>query len=198
MEIIEDELNVKAVEFKDDVEEFVSYSFKPQLKTVGPKYGKLLGKIKEALASLDGHAAMKSLNDTGSVDFEFDGEKVSLGREDLLIETAKNDDFVTEADNKTTVVLDIRLSEELIEEGFVRELISKVQTMRKEAGFEVVDHIVLSQSGNERIAEIIRKNETVIKNDTLADEIVYNNVDGYTKDWNLNGENTSLGVSKKG
>lgn len=198
VEIIEDELNVKAVEFKDDVEEFVSYSFKPQLKTVGPKYGKLLGKIKEALASLDGHAAMKSLNDTGSVDFEFDGEKVSLGREDLLIETAKNDDFVTEADNKTTVVLDIRLSEELIEEGFVRELISKIQTMRKEAGFEVVDHIVLSQTGNERIAEIIKKNEAVIKNDTLADEIVYNNVEGYTKDWNLNGENTSLGVSKKG
>jgi len=198
VEIIEDELNVKAVEFKDDVEEFVSYSFKPQLKTVGPKYGKLLGKIKEALASLDGHAAMKSLNETGSVDFDFDGEKVSLGREDLLIETAKNDDFVTEADNKTTVVLDIRLSEELIEEGFVRELISKVQTMRKEAGFEVVDHIVLSQTGNERIAEIIKKNEAVIKNDTLADEIVYNNVEGYTKDWNLNGENTSLGVSKKG
>ena len=198
VEIIEDELNVKAVEFKDDVEEFVSYSFKPQLKTVGPKYGKLLGKIKEALASLDGHAAMKSLNDTGSVDFEFDGEKESLGREDLLIETAKNDDFVTESDNKTTVVLDIRLSEELIEEGFVRELISKVQTMRKEAGFEVVDHIVLSQTGNERIAEIIKKNEAVIKNDTLADEIVYNNVEGYTKDWNLNGENTSLGVSKKG
>ena len=198
VEIIEDELNVKAVEFKDDVEEFVSYSFKPQLKTVGPKYGKLLGKIKEALASLDGHAAMKSLNETGSVDFDFDGEKVSLGREDLLIETAKNDDFVTEADNKTTVVLDIRLDEALIEEGFVRELISKIQTMRKEAGFEVVDHIVLSQTGNERIAEIIRKNETVIKNDTLADEIVYNNVEGYTKDWNLNGENTSLGVSKKG
>ena len=198
VEIIEDELNVKAVEFKDDVEEFVSYSFKPQLKTVGPKYGKLLGKIKEALASLDGHAAMKSLNETGSVDFDFDGEKVSLGREDLLIETAKNDDFVTEADNKTTVVLDIRLDEALIEEGFVRELISKIQTMRKEAGFEVVDHIVLSQTGNERIADIIRKNETVIKNDTLADEIVYNNVDGYTKDWNLNGENTSLGVSKKG
>ncbi len=198
VEIIEDELNVKAVEFKDDVEEFVSYSFKPQLKTVGPKYGKLLGKIREALASLDGHAAMKSLNETGSVDFEFDGEKVSLSREDLLIETAKNDDFVTEADNKTTVVLDIRLDEALIEEGFVRELISKIQTMRKEAGFEVVDHIVLSQTGNERIAEIIKKNEAVIKNDTLADEIVYNNVEGYTKDWNLNGENTSLGVSKKG
>ena len=198
VEIIEDELNVKAVEFKDDVEEFVSYSFKPQLKTVGPKYGKLLGKIKEALSSLDGHAAMKSLNENGSVDFDFDGEKVSLGREDLLIETAKNDDFVTEADNKTTVVLDIRLDEALIEEGFVRELISKIQTMRKEAGFEVVDHIVLSQTGNERIAEIIKKNEAVIKNDTLADEIVYNNVEGYTKDWNLNGENTSLGVSKKG
>ena len=198
VEIIEDELNVKAVEFKDDVEEFVSYSFKPQLKTVGPKYGKLLGKIREALASLDGHTAMNSLNETGSLEFDFDGEKVSLGREDLLIETAKNEDFVTETDNKTTVVLDIRLDEALIEEGFVRELISKVQTMRKEAGFEVVDHILLSQTGNERIAEIIKKNEAVIKNDTLADEIVYNNVEGYTKDWNLNGENTSLGVSKKG
>ena len=198
VEIIEDELNVKAVEFKDDVEEFVSYSFKPQLKTVGPKYGKLLGKIREALASLDGHTAMNSLNETGSLKFDFDGEKVSLGREDLLIETAKNEDFVTETDNKTTVVLDIRLDEALIEEGFVRELISKVQTMRKEAGFEVVDHILLSQTGNERIAEIIKKNEAVIKNDTLADEIVYNNVEGYTKDWNLNGENTSLGVSKKG
>ncbi len=198
VEIIEDELNVKSVEFKDDVEEFVSYIFKPQLKTVGPKYGKLLGKIKEALSSLDGHAAMNSLNETGSLEFNFDGEKVSLAREDLLIESAKNDDFVTEGDNKTTVVLDIRLDEALIEEGFVRELISKIQTMRKEAGFEVVDHILLSQSGNDRIADIIKKNEDIIKNDTLADEIIYNNVEGYTKDWNLNGENTSLGVSKKG
>ena len=198
VEIIEDELNVKAVEFKDDVEEFVSYSFKPQLKTVGPKYGKLLGKIKEALTNLDGHKAMQELNTDGALNFDFDGEKVVLGREDLLIETAKNDNFVTEADNKVTVVLDIRLDDALLEEGFVRELISKIQTMRKEAGFEVVDHIVLSQSGNDRIAEIINKNEAVIKNDTLADEIVYNNVEGYTKDWNLNGEHTSLGVSKKG
>ena len=198
VEIIEDELNVKAVEFKDDVEEFVSYSFKPQLKTVGPKYGKLLGKIKEALSNLDGHNAMQELNTDGALNFDFDGEKVVLGREDLLIETAKNDNFVTEADNKVTVVLDIRLDDALLEEGFVRELISKIQTMRKEAGFEVVDHIVLSQSGNDRIAEIIKKNEAVIKNDTLADEIVYNNVEGYTKDWNLNGEHTSLGVSKKG
>ena len=198
VEIIEDELNVKAVEFKDDVEEFVSYSFKPQLKTVGPKYGKLLGKIKEALTNLDGHKAMQELNTDGALNFDFDGEKVVLGRDDLLIETAKNDNFVTEADNKVTVVLDIRLDDALLEEGFVRELISKIQTMRKEAGFEVVDHIVLSQSGNERIAEIIKKNEAVIKNDTLADEIVYNNVEGYTKDWNLNGEHTSLGVSKKG
>ena len=198
VEIIEDELNVKAVEFKDDVEEFVSYSFKPQLKTVGPKYGKLLGKIKEALSNLDGHKAMQELNADGALNFDFDGEKVVLGREDLLIETAKNDNFVTEADNKVTVVLDIRLDDALLEEGFVRELISKIQTMRKEAGFEVVDHIVLSQSGNDRIAEIIKKNEAVIKNDTLADEIVYNNVEGYTKDWNLNGEHTSLGVSKKG
>ena len=198
VEIIEDELNVKAVEFKDDVEEFVSYSFKPQLKTVGPKYGKLLGKIKEALSNLDGHKAMQELNTDGALNFDFDGEKVVLGREDLHIETAKNDNFVTEADNKVTVVLDIRLDDALLEEGFVRELISKIQTMRKEAGFEVVDHIVLSQSGNDRIAEIIKKNEAVIKNDTLADEIVYNNVEGYTKDWNLNGEHTSLGVSKKG
>jgi isoleucyl-tRNA synthetase len=198
VEIIEDELNVKAVEFKDDVEEFVSYSFKPQLKTVGPKYGKLLGKIREALTNLDGHKAMQELNTDGALNFDFDGEKVVLGREDLLIETAKNDNFVTEADNKVTVVLDIRLDDALLEEGFVRELISKIQTMRKEAGFEVVDHIVLSQSGNDRIAEIIKKNEAVIKNDTLADEIVYNNVEGYTKDWNLNGEHTSLGVSKKG
>ena len=198
VEIIEDELNVKAVEFKDDVEEFVSYSFKPQLKTVGPKYGKLLNKVKEALSNLDGHKAMQELNTDGALNFDFDGEKVVLGREDLLIETAKNDNFVTEADNKVTVVLDIRLDDALLEEGFVRELISKIQTMRKEAGFEVVDHIVLSQSGNDRIAEIIKKNEAVIKNDTLADEIVYNNVEGYTKDWNLNGEHTSLGVSKKG
>ena len=198
VEIIEDELNVKNVEFKDDVEEFVSYSFKPQLKTVGPKYGKLLGKIKEALSSLDGHAAMKSLNETGSLNFDFNGEKAVLGGEDLLIDTVKNDNFVTEADNKVTVVLDIRLDDALLEEGFVRELISKIQTMRKEAGFEVVDHITLSQNGNDRIAEIIKKNEAVIKNDTLADEIIYNNVEGYTKDWNLNGEHTSLGVSKKG
>ena len=198
VEIIEDELNVKSAEFKDDVEEFVSYSFKPQLKTVGPKYGKLLGKIKEALSSLDGHAAMKSLNETGSLNFDFNGEKAVLGREDLLIDTVKNDNFVTEADNKVTVVLDIRLDNALLEEGFVRELISKIQTMRKEAGFEVVDHITLSQNGNDRIAEIIKKNEAVIKNDTLADEIIYNNVEGYTKDWNLNGEHTSLGVSKKG
>jgi len=163
VEIIEDELNVKAVEFKDDVEEFVSYSFKPQLKTVGPKYGKLLGKIKEALSNLDGHKAMQELNADGALNFDFDGEKVVLGREDLLIDTAKNDNFVTEADNKVTVVLDIRLDDALLEEGFVRELISKIQTMRKEAGFEVVDHIVLSQSGNDRIAEIIKKNEAVIR-----------------------------------
>ncbi len=198
VEIIEDELNVKSVEFKDDVEEFVSYSFKPQLKTVGPKYGKLLGKIREALTNLDGHKAMQELNTDGALNFDFNGEKAVLGREDLLIDTVKNDNFVTEADNKVTVVLDIRLDDELLEEGFVRELISKIQTMRKEAGFEVVDHIVLSQSGNDRIADIIKKNEAVIKNDTLADDIIYNNVEGYTKDWNLNGEHTSLGVSKKG
>ena len=198
VEIIEEELNVKNVEFREDVEEFVSYSLKPQLKTVGPKYGKLLGKIREALSALNGNDAMKTLNEKQELTFDFNGERVSLTKEDLLIETAKNDSFVTESDNKTTVVLDIRLDESVIEEGFVRELISKVQTMRKEAGFEVVDHIILFQSGNNRIGDIIKKNETVIKADTLADDIRYDKVEGYTKDWNLNGENTSLGVSKKG
>lgn len=195
-DIIKDELNVKQVSFRDDVEDFVNYTFKPQLKTVGPKYGKQLGKIKEALANLDGPAAMKKLKSDGALEFDFDGEKISLTMDDLLIETAKSENFVSQEDNQVTVVLDIRLTPELIEEGFVREVISKVQTMRKEAGFEVTDHIILSQSDNDKLAEIIKANVDQVKSETLADDIVFGRVSGYNKHWNLNGESVLLGVEK--
>ena len=195
-DIIKDELNVKQVSFRDDVEDFVNYTFKPQLKTVGPKYGKQLGKIKEALAHLDGPAAMKKLKSDGALEFDFDGEKISLTMDDLLIETAKSENFVSQEDNQLTVVLDIRLTPELIEEGFVREVISKVQTMRKEAGFEVTDHIILSQSDNDKLAEIIKANVDQVKSETLADDIVFGSVSGYNKHWNLNGESVLLGVEK--
>ena len=195
-DIIKDELNVKQVSFRDDVEDFVNYTFKPQLKTVGPKYGKQLGKIKEALAHLDGPAAMKKLKSDGALEFDFGGEKISLTMDDLLIETAKSENFVSQEDNQVTVVLDIRLTPELIEEGFVREVISKVQTMRKEAGFEVTDHIILSQSDNDKLAEIIKANVDQVKSETLADDIVFGSVSGYNKHWNLNGESVLLGVEK--
>lgn len=195
-DIIKDELNVKQVSFRDDVEDFVNYTFKPQLKTVGPKYGKQLGKIKEALAHLDGPAAMKKLKSDGALEFDFDGEKILLTMDDLLIETAKSENFVSQEDNQVTVVLDIRLTPELIEEGFVREVISKVQTMRKEAGFEVTDHIILSQSDNDKLAEIIKANVDQVKSETLADDIVFGSVSGYNKHWNLNGESVLLGVEK--
>ena len=195
-DIIKDELNVKQVSFRDDVEDFVNYTFKPQLKTVGPKYGKQLGKIKEALAHLDGPAAMKKLKSDGALEFDLGGEKISLTMDDLLIETAKSENFVSQEDNQVTVVLDIRLTPELIEEGFVREVISKVQTMRKEAGFEVTDHIILSQSDNDKLAEIIKANVDQVKSETLADDIVFGSVSGYNKHWNLNGESVLLGVEK--
>ena len=195
-DIIKDELNVKQVSFRDDVEDFVNYTFKPQLKTVGPKYGKQLGKIKEALAHLNGPEAMKKLKSDGALEFDFDGEKISLTMDDLLIETAKSENFVSQEDNQVTVVLDIRLTPELIEEGFVREVISKVQTMRKEAGFEVTDHIILSQSDNDKLAEIIKANVDQVKSETLADDIVFGSVSGYNKHWNLNGESVLLGVEK--
>ena len=195
-DIIKDELNVKQVSFRDDVEDFVNYTFKPQLKTVGPKYGKQLGKIKEALAQLDGPAAMKKLKSDGALEFDFDGEKISLTMDDLLIETAKSENFVSQEDNQVTVVLDIRLTPELIEEGFVREVISKVQTMRKEAGFEVTDHIILSQSDNDKLAEIIKANVDQVKSETLADDLGFGSVSGYNQHWNLNGESVLLGVEK--
>ena len=195
-EIIEDELNVKAVTFKDDVSEFSDYVFKPQLKTVGPKYGKHLNAIREYLSNVNGREAMNTLKTEGALKFEADGTEVSLAEEDLLIETAKSDDYVTEADAVVTVVLDIQLTEELLEEGFVREIISKVQTMRKEAGFEVMDKITISVANNDKVVEIMKRNEETIFHDVLATDVQYGEVKGYTKNWNINGEKVDLGVEK--
>ena len=196
VEIIEDELNVKKVEFTDDADQFVAYTFKPQMRTVGPKYGKLLGKIRETLQGLDGQAAMKELKETGALHFDIDGTAVELTEADLLIDVGKSDRYVTEADNTVTVVLDTKLDDALIEEGFVREVISKVQTMRKEAGFEVTDRIVLGEKGNDRIKDIIARNEELIRKNVLATAVTFDAVDGYTKEWNLNGERVELSVRK--
>ena len=195
-EIVEDELNVKKALFTDDVREFTTYTFKPQMRTVGPKYGKLLGQIKQALAGLDGNQAMDELKEKGVLTLNVGGTGVSLTEEDLLIDTAQKEGYVTEADKDVTVVLDTNLTPELLEEGFVREIISKVQTMRKEAGFEVTDHIRLYQDGNERIASILKTHGGTVKNETLADEILSGTVSGYEKDWNINGEHVMLGVEK--
>ena len=195
-EIIEDELNVKSVEFKDDVSEFSSYSFKPQLKTVGPKYGKQLNAIREYLSNVDGNEAMNTLKTEGALKFDANGVEVSLAEEDLLIDIAQTEGFETQADAVVTVVLDTNLTEELLEEGFVREIISKVQTMRKEAGFEVMDKITISAAGNDKVADIMKRNEEVIFADVLATGIEYGEVSGYTKSWNINGEKVDLGVTK--
>ena len=195
-EIVEDELNVKKALFTDDVREFTTYTFKPQMRTVGPRYGKLLGQIKQALAGLDGNQAMDELKEKGVLTLNVGGTEVSLTEEDLLIDTAQKEGYVTEADKDVTVVLDTNLTPELLEEGFVREIISKVQTMRKEAGFEVTDHIRLYQDGNERIASILKTHGGTVKNETLADEILSGTVSGYEKDWNINGEHVMLGVEK--
>lgn len=195
-QIIKEELNVKNVEFREDVENLVSYSFKPQLKTVGPKYGKLLAKIREVLTNLDGAKAMAELKSNGSLDFDFDGEKVSLTNEDLLIDTVKSENYISEGNNKVTIVLDINLTKELLDEGFLRELISKVQTMRKEAGFEVVDHIELFLKDNAKLIDIVKVNEAELMSEVLCDKITYGNIKGYEKEWNLNGENVVVGVKK--
>lgn len=195
-EIIEEELNVKTVVFKDDVRDFTSYSFKPQLKTVGPKYGKQLGSIKNALTEINGNEAMDTLNEKGALTFDFDGTEVVLTKEDLLIDTAQTEGYVSEGDNGITVVLDTNLTPELLAEGFVRELISKIQTMRKEAGFEVVDHIRVYSKDNEKIESILKAHENDVKNEVLADDIILNEVAGYVKEWNINGENVTLGVEK--
>ena len=197
VEIIEDELNVKSVAFTDDVRDFTSYTFKPQLKTVGPKYGKQLGNIRKALTEIDGNRAMDTLKAEGKLTFNFDGTEVVLTEEDLLIDMAQKEGYVSEADQNVTVVLDTNLTPELIDEGFVRELVSKIQTMRKEAGFEVTDHIAVYENGNEKLAELTKKFEDQIKKDVLADEIIIGQMDGYTKEWNINGETVTLGVVKK-
>ena len=196
VEIIEDELNVKSVEFVEDVRNFTSYSFKPQLKTVGPKYGKQLGNIRKALAEIDGNAAMDTLKAEGALKFDFGAELVVLTEEDLLIDMAQTEGYVSESDNVVTVALDTRLTPELLEEGFVRELVSKIQTMRKEAGFEVMDHICVYQQNNDKIADILTRYAETIRSEVLADEIRIGEMGGYTKEWNINGETGVLGVEK--
>jgi len=196
VEIIREELNTKKVTFTDDVRNFTSYSFKPQLKTVGPKYGKLLGGIRQALPQLDGNAAMDELNGNGSIKLDINGTEVVLLEEDLLIETAQTEGYVSEQDNEITVVLDTNLTPELIEEGFVRELISKVQTMRKEAGFEVTDRVVVYAKDNQKIEKILEEHREEIKSEVLADDIVTGSANGYVKEWNINGETVTMGVEK--
>lgn len=195
--IVADELNVKNVTFTQEVRDFTSYSFKPQLKTVGPKYGKLLGGIKNVLSRLDGNAAMDELNANGCLRFEVNGEEVVLNREDLLIDTAQMEGYVSEDDNGITVVLDTNLSEELLEEGFVREIISKVQTMRKEADFEVMDKIVITYEGSEKAETVFAKNADEIGAETLALEVKKATPAGYVKEWKINGEAVTLGVEKQ-
>ena len=197
MDIIRDELNVKAVAFTDNVGEFISYSFKPQMRTVGPKYGKLLGKIRQLLPALDGAAAMNELKTTGAIHLDVDGTEVALGEEDLLIETAQTEGYVSESNQEIAVVLDTNLTPELVEEGFVRELISKIQTMRKEAGFEVMDKITVSAMGNDKIDAILKKYESEIRDEVLAVKVEYDIVSGYSKEWSINGETVTLGVEKQ-
>ena len=197
-DIIRDELNSKQVTFTDEVDGFVSYTFKPQLKTVGPKYGKLLGAIRQQLSALDGQAAMKELKETGALHLDIEGDTdVVLTSDDLLIETAQSEDYVTEQDNDVTVVLEIKLTPELIEEGFVNELISKVQTMRKEADFQVMDRIVVYAKGNEKIEQILSTHREEIESAVLANDIVLGSTSGYEKDWNINGEKVTMAVEKQ-
>ena len=196
LDIVKDELNVKEIVFSDDVSAFTTYSFKPQLKTVGPKYGKQLGGIKAYLSGVDGSAAMETLKTEGKLTFDVDGVEVSLAEEDLLIDMAQKDGFVAEADNYVTVVLDTNLTEDLIEEGFVYEIISKIQTMRKDADFEVMDHIKVSFNGNEKVAQIAAKNEAVIAGKVLAESIGTGESLSVSKEWNVNGEKVTIDVEK--
>ena len=199
-DIVTDELNVKAIEFTDDVRAFTNYTFKPQLRTVGPKFGKILGGIRKYLGAVDGNQAMDELNESGALRFTVGQDSVELTREDLLIDTAQTEGFVTQQNGGLTVVLDTNLSPELVEEGFVRELVSKIQTMRKEAGFEVQDHIDVYESENDRIREILEKHEDQLKKEVLADTVAYTDApDGaYVKEWTVNGERVTLAVKKRG
>ncbi len=195
-EIIRDELNVKAVSFTDDVRAFTSYSFKPQLKTVGPKYGKSLNGIRTYLAEVDGNKAMDELKEKGSLTFDVNGVSVVLSEEDLLIDMAQTEGYVSDGDNEITVVLDTKLTPELIEEGYIREIISKIQTMRKEADFEVMDKIVIYCRGNDRIAELLTSHKDTIQSEVLALDVKIGETKGYVKDWNINGEEVTLGVER--
>ncbi|MCU6748664.1 isoleucine--tRNA ligase [Faecalicatena acetigenes] len=196
-DIVTDELNVKNVKFTEDVREFTSYSFKPQLKTVGPKYGKMLGGIKAALDAVDGNAAMDEINETGALKLYVNEQEITLFKEDLLIDTAQIDGYVSENDNGITVVLDTNLTEELLEEGFVREIISKVQTMRKEADFEVMDRICLTYKGSQKAEEIFAKYNTSIGGEVLAKSVVNTQPSGYVKEWKINGEAVTMGVERE-
>ena len=196
-DIVAEELNVKHVKFTDDVREFTSYSFKPQLKTVGPKYGKLLGGIKAALDSLDGNEAMDELSATGALKLDVNGQEITLFKEDLLIDTAQIEGYVSENDGKVTVVLDTNLTEALLEEGFLREIISKVQTMRKEADFQVTDRIRLTYGGTEKAEKILEKYAESIGSEVLADKVEKAQPAGYVKEWKINGEAVTMGVEKE-
>ena len=195
-EIIEDELNVKEVVFTDDVRDFTSYTFKPQLRTVGPKYGKQLGGIQKHLAALDGNAAMDELNADGALKFDVDGVAVELTKDDLLIDMAQKEGYVSQEDNRMTVVLDTNLTPELVEEGFVYEIISKIQTMRKEAGFEVMDKIQVYVKDNKVIEDIMKAHAEEIQAEVLAEKLLTDTAQGYVKSWNINSQEVTLGVEK--
>ena len=193
-EIVEDELNVKQVTFKDDMEEYLSYSFKPQFRTLGPKVGKAIGEIKAALGALNGSAAKSELEKTGVLKVSTKSGEFSLVAEDVEVTMAQTEGYLCQRYNDVTVALETTLSEELIEEGFVREIVSKLQTMRKENGFEVTDHIAVFAKGNDRLAALMQKNEEYIKSVVLADAVEYGRTDGFEKEWNINGENVVLAV----
>lgn len=195
-EIIEDELNIKQVIFSEDVRAFTSYSFKPQLKTLGKRFGKQLNSLKELLAGLNGNEAMDEINEKGTLTVFLNGTEEVLEKEDLLIDAAQVEGYVSESCKAVTVVLDTNLTEELIEEGFVYEMISKIQTMRKDADFEVMDHIIVYAQGNERISAIMEKNAEAIKSKVLAEELVSGTAEGVVKEWQINGETVLLGVKK--
>ncbi|HCC06966.1 MAG TPA: isoleucine--tRNA ligase [Clostridiales bacterium] len=194
--VVKDELNVKECEFKDNLSEFTTYIFKPQLKTVGPKYGKLVGAIREKLIAIDGNEAHEELVNAGLLKIEVEGQTIELTAEDLLVEIEKKEGYVVSEERKTVVVMETELTAELIEEGFVRELISKIQTMRKEADFEVQNHIKVMYKGTERIEKIIEKNKAEIADEVLADAVVLGISGGYEKEWDVNGEVVTMSVEK--
>ena len=196
LDIIKDELNVKEAELTEDVSTLTTYSFKPQLKTLGRRFGKNINVVREILAEIDGQAAYAELQEKGALTIQVEGKEEALTEEDLLIEAAQMEGYVSDSDHGITVVLDTNLTPELIEEGFVREVISKIQTMRKDAGFEVMDHIKVSMQDNEKVKEIVSKNDMTIMSEVLADAVSYDAATGFTKEWNINGEKVTLGVEK--